>query len=80
MVRVPMGGPWDSESKLNKGNTKELSDPSDPQRAGSLAGLLYLLLIQSSQTSHPITVRTQKVLCEALPNLGSTRALGLFWA
>lgn len=40
-----MGGPWDSESKLNKGNTEELSDTPDPQRAGSLTGLLYLLLI-----------------------------------
>ena len=65
---------------ISSNNPGKLSDPSDPQRAGSLAGLLYLLLIQSSQTSHPITVRTQKVLCEALPNLGSTRALGLFWA
>lgn len=48
MVSVLMGGPWDSESKLNKGNTEELSDPPGPQRAGSLTGLLYLPLIQSS--------------------------------
>ena len=48
MVSVLIGGPWDSESKLNKGNTEELSDPRDPQRAESLTGFLYLLLIQSS--------------------------------
>lgn len=47
MVIVLMGGPWDSESKLNKGNTRELSDSPDPQRAGSLAGLLH-------QSSDPV--------------------------
>lgn len=45
MVSVPIGGPWDSESKLNKGNTEGLSDPPGPQRAESLTGFLYLLLI-----------------------------------